>query len=63
MSTITAPTKDAPSKSSEAGGDELGSDHPDRGQPGHLHQDRFREPGKWPSATAPRRSFAATASS
>ena len=28
----------------EPGGDELGPDHPDRGQPGHLHQDRFREP-------------------
>ena len=43
MSTITAPTKDAPGKEAEPGGDELGSDHPDRGQPRHLHQDRLRE--------------------
>ena len=28
----------------QARGDELGPDHPDRGQPRHLHQDRFRQP-------------------
>ena len=44
MSTITAPTKDVPSKTRESGGNELGPDHSDRGQPGHLYQDRLREP-------------------
>src|SRR5215831_15188286 len=28
----------------EPGGNELGSDHSDRGQSRHLHQDRFRKP-------------------
>ncbi len=31
-------------QSKKTGGDELGPDHPHRGQPGHLHQDRFRKP-------------------
>ena len=43
MSTITAPTKEIADKRQESGGDELGPDHPDRGQPGHLHQDRLRK--------------------
>ena len=30
MSTITAPTKDVPSKPRKSGGDELGPDHPHR---------------------------------
>ncbi len=38
-------------------------DHPHRRQPRHLHQDRLRASGRSPSATAPRRSSAATASS
>ena len=46
-----------------AGRDGVGSDHQDRGQPRHLHQDRLREPAKSSSATAPRRSSAATRSS
>ena len=45
------------------GGDGLGPDHQDRGQPRHLHQDRFFEAPRWPSATPRRRSFVATASS
>ena len=44
MSTITAPTQGRSQQNRKPGGDELGPDHPDRGQPGHLHQDRFREP-------------------
>jgi hypothetical protein len=46
MSTmITTSTKRIPTrKVRKSGGDELGSDHPDRGQPGHLHQDRLRKP-------------------
>ena len=38
-------------------------DHPDRRQPGHLHQDRLRQPAGRRVLTAPRRSSAATASS
>ena len=51
------------SRQGQAGRDALGSDHPDRRQPRHLHQDRLRRTGRSPSATAPRRSSAATASS
>ena len=32
-----------PASRRTSGGNELGPDHSDRGQPGHLHQDRFRE--------------------
>jgi hypothetical protein len=40
MSTITAPKKDA-IRLPEAGGNELGSDYADRGQLGHLYEDRL----------------------
>ena len=32
-----------PREKGEPGGNELGPDHPDRGQPGHFYQDRLRE--------------------
>ena len=43
--------------------DGVGPDHPHRRQPRHLHQDRLRPERRSPSATARRRSSAATASS
>ena len=41
MSTITAPECEDARQAGQAGRDELGSDHQDRGQPRHFHQDRF----------------------
>ena len=43
MSTITAPTKEVGDQGQESGRNELGPDYPNRGEPGHFHQDRFRE--------------------
>ena len=43
--------------------DGLGSDHPDRRKPWHLHENRLHRRRGWPSATAPPPSSAATASS
>ena len=60
MATII-PEPAQPAGTRQARRDVLGPDHPDRGQPGHLHQDRFREPSRSSSATARRRSSAATA--
>ncbi len=44
MSTITAPTKEVRYQGQEPRRDELGPDYAHRGQPGHLHQDRFCQP-------------------
>ena len=43
MATITATHHEELWKARPVRGDELGSDHPDRGQPRHLYQDRFRQ--------------------
>ena len=43
MSTMTAPTT-CSQQTEKSCGNELGPDYPHRGQPGHLYQDRFREP-------------------
>ncbi len=44
MATVTKPEHEAPGEAAQAGRDVLGPDHPDRRQPGHLHQDRLRQP-------------------
>ena len=44
MATVTRPERDGPTSSPEPRRDVLGPDHPDRRQPGHLHQDRLRQP-------------------
>ena len=45
MATVDRTDKrEAPAEKQQAGRDVLGPDHPDRGQPGHLHQDRLRQP-------------------
>ena len=44
MATVTAPERTDDDRLPATCRDVVGSDHPDRGQPGHLHQDRLRQP-------------------
>ena len=44
MATVTVPETRRPSPDRQPRRDVLGPDHPDRRQPGHLHQDRLRQP-------------------
>ena len=44
MSTVTTPERRRRTKGRQPRRDVLGPDHPHRRQPGHLHQDRLRQP-------------------
>ena len=57
MSTSHRPQHATTDRVPQARRNVLGPDYANRRQPGHLHQDRFRQTAKWSSAIARRRIF------